>query len=108
MVSETNTRPRIIFFGRKTTAPDGGEATAAPWSRGYEWVARQPSWPTRAAAIAFMIVVGLPLLLLFFFAMLVATVVFGVLLLVYKVRRLFQRDPAGRENVQVVVRDPHE
>lgn len=74
---------------------------------GYRWAASQPSWIARAALLAFLVVVGLPLLLLFALAFLAALVVFGGLALlnaaVAKVRGLFGPGE-GRSNVRVIRR----
>ena len=74
---------------------------------GYEWVATRPSWLTRVALVTFLLIVGLPILLLVSVAILAAVVVFFGLaaghLLLRKVRGLLPaRD--GRSNVHVIRR----
>lgn len=84
-------------------AESGSERATAAWQS----INSQPSWLARAVVWAFLIVVALPLLLLMIIALLVATIVFGVLWLVNKVLLLLRpvlprRD--GRENVRVIRR----
>ena len=67
----------------------------------------QPSWITRAATMAFVIVIAIPIILLVMFALLVGVFVFAVLaalnLLLTRISpRLPRRD--GRENVRVIRR----
>ena len=50
---------------------------------------RQPSWPMRVAAITFLIVVGIPIMLLLLLAAIVATTVFAVLVGINRVLGLF-------------------
>ena len=68
---------------------------------------QHPSWAVRAAALAFAIVIGLPLLLLFLLALLAATIVFAALWGANRVfaglRGLLPRSD-GRENVRVITR----
>jgi hypothetical protein len=86
---------------------DFGQQQRERWARGYRWASSQPSWVARASLLAFMIVVGLPMAILFMLALLAAIVVFGTLaighLVLAKVRALFSgdRDTEGRENVRV-------
>ena len=80
--------------------PAGRERVA----RSYQWAATQPSWIARAAAMAFLIVVGLPILLLVGLAVLIAVVVFGTLALVNSGLRALRNRPHGddgRKNVIV-------
>ena len=74
---------------------------------GYEWVATRPSWLTRVALVTFLLIVGLPVLLLVGVAILAAVVViFGLAaghFLLAKVQGLLPaRD--GRSNVRVIRR----
>ncbi len=76
-------------------------------ARGYRWAQSQPSWIVRLAVLTFLLVVGLPILLLVMFAVLAASVVFGGLALFHtalgKLRGLpSHRD--GRKNVRVIRR----
>jgi len=69
--------------------------------------AAQPGWVTRVALLTFLLVVGLPILLLLVLAVVFAAAVFGVLALVnaalVRLRgALPQRD--GRSNVRVIRR----
>lgn len=70
-------------------------------------VSAQPNWVTRLALYAFLIVVGLPILLLTLVALFAAVFVFGLLVfanaLLVRVRRIFPRDD-GRRNVRVIQR----
>ncbi len=71
--------------------------------------AAQPGWITRVALLTFLLVVGLPILLLLVMAVIFAAAVFGVLALVNVVLvrlrgALPQRD--GRSNVRVIRRGP--
>jgi hypothetical protein len=75
--------------------------------RGYRWAATRPGWVARAAALAFLIVVGLPILALVFLAILAAAVVFGVLAgadALLRALRGPKRVEDGRENVRVIDR----
>lgn len=81
-------------------------------SRLYGYAAGQPSWVTRWALIAMVLIVVVPLTLLTLAAVLVGFVVFVTLrlvaLVIASVRGVFGRQaPAddGRENVQVIDRD---
>ncbi len=76
--------------------------------RGYRWLTSQPSWVVRLALVVFILLVGLPLLLLAIVAVIAATIVFTALALinagVAKLRGLLpKRD--GRSNVRVIKRD---
>jgi hypothetical protein len=75
-------------------------------TEGWRTAASQPNWITKAAAIVFLAVVVLPLLLLVGLVALAMTLVFGGLALlkrtVEKVRRLVRGD--GRSNVRVIRR----
>lgn len=86
-----------------TFANEGAGRAGAAWRT----VAAQPSWVTRFALIAFLIVIGLPILLLLFLALIVATIVFGVLALanavLIRLRGALPRDD-GRANVRVIRR----
>lgn len=74
-------------------------------ARAWRFVASQPSWLTRLAFTVFLLVVGLPLMALFLFAMLLAIAVFlvlaGVNALIGLARGLFPRND-GRDNVRIV------
>ena len=72
----------------------------------------QPGWVTRAALLVFLLVIGLPIIVLILLAFMLAAVVFGVLALVNAVvSRVRGGSPGslapseGRENVRVIVRD---
>ena len=69
---------------------------------------RTPGWIVRATAVAFLLVVALPVILLLMFALLIASVLFGILWLgnraIGRVRVLGRSE--GRENVRVIRRDP--
>jgi uncharacterized membrane protein HdeD (DUF308 family) len=71
-------------------------------------VQSQPSWIVRATTMAFLIIVGIPILLVVLLALFVSTVVFLVLAgcarLIGGVRRVLPADD-GRENVRVIRRD---
>ena len=84
-------------------AESGSERASAAWQS----INAQPSWLARAVVWAFLLVVALPVLALLLLALLVATIVFGVLWLANKVLLLLRpvlprRD--GRENVRVIRR----
>ena len=82
-----------------------GTARAA---EAFRRINQQPSWVTKTAAIAFLLVIGLPILLLLVVAMITATVVFGILGLLNALSGLFRggRTPeAKRKNVRVINRD---
>jgi hypothetical protein len=70
--------------------------------------AEQPNWIVKVTALAFLLVVVLPILLLLAVAGLVAAVVFAVLIGFHRLRLalsgLRPRDD-GRENVRVIRRD---
>ncbi len=74
----------------------------------FQTVARQPSWITRIALMAFLIVIGLPIFLLLLLAIFAAVVIFSVLAvvnaIVMKVKGGLPRRPDGRENVRVIRR----
>ncbi|MHC4427695.1 MAG: hypothetical protein ACYS0D_03715 [Planctomycetota bacterium] len=82
--------------------------------RGYRWASSRPSWVARAAAVAFLIVVGLPILVLVLLAIVAAAVVFGVLAATDALLRAVRgprRVEDGRENVRVrrfPAREPHD
>jgi uncharacterized membrane protein HdeD (DUF308 family) len=81
-------------------ATSGSERASAAWQS----INAQPSWLARAVVWAFLLVVALPVLLLLFVALLVATVVFGVLWLVNQALLLVRPRRDGRENVRVIRR----
>jgi hypothetical protein len=66
---------------------------------------RSMSMPLKIATIAFGLVILLPIFALLIIAGVVASVVFGILLLVgvvnTKIRTLFHRDSDGRKNVRI-------
>lgn len=79
-----------------------------------ERFAAQPSWVVRAALIAFVVVVIIPIALLLGIAFLVAMLVFTVLGLISRLGSLLPgrggslwrgRDGAGRRNVKVLPRE---
>ena len=77
-------------------------------ARGYRWLTSQPSWVVRLALVIFILVVGLPLLLIAIVAVIAATIVFtGLALINAGVARLrgFLPKRDGRSNVRVIRRD---
>jgi hypothetical protein len=77
-------------------------------SEAFRAARRQPNWATRAAVLTFLIIIGIPILLLVLMATLAAALVFSVLLSVNWVLTRFstRRTPAdGRRNVRVINRD---
>lgn len=82
----------------------GGQRVA----NAYRFVSSQPSWLSRTALLVFLLVVGLPLFLLFLFALLLALAAFIVLAganaLIQSVKRLFGGGNEGRSNVRVITR----
>ncbi len=82
----------------------GGQRVA----NAYRFVASQPSWLSRTALLVFLLVIGLPLFLLFLFAMVLAVAAFFVLAgahaVVQSVKRLFGGGNSGRSNVRVITR----
>ena len=82
----------------------------------WRYAGAQPSFALRAAVLVFLIVIGLPLLLLLLLAFLVGAVVFGVLALFGSIGAAFRGvrqggGPSGgvgandgRENVRVIDR----
>jgi hypothetical protein len=95
----------VIRIERITTyAHEGGSRAQSV----FRTVAAQPSWVSRIALMAFLIVIGLPLFLLFLLALLTAIVIFSVLALanalVMAVRGALPRRSDGRENVRVIRR----
>ena len=73
--------------------------------RAWQTVRAQPSWVTKAAVIAFVLVIGIPLAILLFVALVVATIVFTVLWAINRVLNLvggaLPRGD-GRQNVRVI------
>ena len=68
----------------------------------------QPNWVVRAAMVAFIIVIAVPILLLVGIALIAATLVFGVLALINSIIRRIRGDGVrndGRENVRVIRRN---
>ena len=66
-------------------------------------VVRTPGWIVRAAVIAFLLVVALPVLILLAVALVIASALFGVLWLGNRATlRLRGHDREGRENVRVI------
>ncbi len=94
----------IRINGISSYANRGSARTRAAW----ETIQRQPGWLVKATALAFIIVLGLPLLLLLLLALLIATIIFAVLFGVHFLLaplRGARRDRDGRENVRVVRRE---
>ncbi len=94
----------MIRITRITNARSAGQQRAAA---AWQAINRQPSWLVKAVALVFVLVIGLPILLLAILAFLIATLFFtilwGVNRLVLAVKgRLPVRD--GRENVRVIRR----
>lgn len=82
----------------------GAEQMAGMFQR----VNRQPNWIMKAAAITFLIVIGVPILILLLIAAVAATVVFAVLTGCNLLLGRSGRTPApdsGRRNVRVINRD---
>ncbi len=76
--------------------------------RGYRWLTSQPSWVVRLVLLTFVLVVGLPLLLLAIVAVIAATIMFtGLALINAGVAKLrgFLPKRDGRSNVRVIKRD---
>ena len=73
----------------------------------FRTVSAQPGWVTRLALYTFVIVIGLPILLLTIVALCAAIIVFGVLVvanaLIMRLRGAMPRDD-GRRNVRVIQR----
>jgi len=92
-------QPRVIRF--VSFGPDGAQ-------RAVRFAASQPSWVTRFAVMAFLIVIGIPILLLILLATIAGAVVFTVLALVAaglaRLRNLGSGRSEGRENVRVIQR----
>jgi predicted PurR-regulated permease PerM len=89
---------RFIYIAQR-----GSQHAGEAW----QTVNRQPSWVVKAAALAFILVIGLPILFLVLLAMFVAVTLFFALAAVHKliagVRGVLpQRD--GRKNVRVIQR----
>lgn len=86
-------------------ASEGADRTRAAWTT----VQRQPGWLVKATAIAFIVVLGLPLLLLLLLALVVATAIFATLFavnfLLAAVRGALPGGGDGRENVRVIRRE---
>ncbi len=87
--------------------------TTAAGRMGSVWrlAASRPGWPLRIALLTFLLVLGLPIILLALVAILLASAVFAVLALAHRTIERFQgrgrgllgrRD--GRENVRVIER----
>ena len=90
--------PRVQFVNF------GGDRMA----EAFQAARRQPNWATRAAVLTFLIIIGIPILLLVLLAMLAATLVFSVLVSINWVASRFssRRSPEdGRRNVRVMNRD---
>ncbi len=90
----------------KSYTAEQSSRAAAMWRA----AAAQPGWITRVALLTFLLVVGLPSLLLLILAVVFAAVVFGVLALVnttlVRLRAALPRRD-GRSNVRVIRRsDP--
>jgi len=84
-------------------ANEGQQRATAAWQA----LNTQPSWVVKATIAAFVLVVGVPIVLLLVFAFFVSAVLFGVLWCVNQVIGGFrgalpQRE--GRENVRVIRR----
>ncbi len=96
---------RVIATVREAGA--GPRAEADPEAPGPDrrWVqARRPSLAMRVAVLTFLVIVGLPVLILFGFAAAAAAVVFGGLALLTAARRRIKAalpGDDGRENVRV-------
>ncbi len=76
-------------------------------ARGYRWALAQPSWIARVALLAFLLVVGVPIMLLVGLAVLAAVIVFAGLALLHTVINRMRGLPAagdGRDNVRVIRR----
>ena len=85
----------------------GGEQFASV----FQAASRQPNWVVKTAVIAFLLVVGIPVLLLLLTAAIVATAVFAVLTGINRLLLGFRRggsgsrggpDDARRRNVRVM------
>lgn len=91
----------MIRITRISNFTDSGAHGA---SHVWQTVSSQPSWIARAAIVTFLIVIGLPILLLLLLALFLAATVFAVLAAIYRlspwVRGALPRSD-GRENVVV-------
>lgn len=77
-------------------------------ARAYQWVARQPSWVTKFALLAFLIVIGIPVFIILMLAVVASVIVFGGLaalnLLVLRLRSLLPHADGRSRNVRVIDR----
>lgn len=96
--------PTMIRITRISNAADGG---ADRTERLYHFVSHQPSWITRLALMAFLIVIALPIVLLLLLAFAAAVVIFAVLTIAKAIlnagRGVLTRSD-GRENVRIIRR----
>lgn len=112
-MANTQANPMRIQWFNFSPFIGGTDSRGIPGTRMYQYVSRQPSWITRAAFTAFAIVIILPIVVLVFLAVLLASIVFGSLALLNlftgSVRRGFnhhqRRDSEGRQNVSVLPPD---
>ncbi len=91
----------MIRITRITTFPNRGAESA---SHVWRAVSSQPNWISRIALLAFFIIIGLPIVLLFVLAVLVSVAVFAVLAGAYSLYNLVRGSlprSDGRENVVV-------
>lgn len=77
-------------------------------ARAFQWVARQPSWVTKFAMVAFLIVIGIPVFIILMLAIVASVIVFGGLaalnLLVIRLRSLLPHAEGRSSNVRVIDR----
>ncbi len=75
-------------------------------ARAYQWAARQPSWVTKFALLAFLIVIGIPVFIILMLAVVASVIVFGGLaalnLLVIRLRSLLPHADGRSSNVRVI------
>jgi hypothetical protein len=92
---------------RVTRISDFAGPGAQRATQAWQTINTQPSWIVKAATLVFLLVVGIPILLLVLLALILATAVFAVLWGVNRVlagfRGVLPRND-GRENVRVIRR----
>jgi len=84
-------------------ANQGQQRATAAWQR----INTQPSWIVKATALAFILVVGVPIVLLILLALVVASVLFAILWGVNQIIlgfKGFLPEREGRKNVRVIRR----
>ena len=114
IMANTQANPmRFQWFNFSPLAGAGTDSSRIHRTRMYQYVSSQPNWITRAALTAFAVVIILPIFVLVFLALLLASILFGSLALLNlftgSVPRGFnhhkRRDSEGRKNVSVLPSD---